>query len=476
MKNSASIVSALGRSFGGQADREVKVIGPELIEDYLTIYFNAYPAYKDLSEEGVEKVRRKVLYSMEHDENVTFCGLFEDGRLIAQMKLLDFSMNAFGCMVRSAGLMALAVHPLHKKKGAALDLVRFFEKYAQTTESAVAMLLPFRIDFYREMGYGYGSKLEEYKLPTVSLPKRPSCGHIRLLGHSPAESEALLDCQKAFARRYHGMVVKFEDEIRDLFAANEQKRVGYFDGDEMQGYAIYDIVSESPGNYTLNSLDVKELVYLNPKALKTLLGFFREQADLAQTVTLRTGEEDFYHVLPSAQDVSGNYVDFGYLQTNVGAVGTMYKLVDPAAFVRATRSRSFPAVCSLPAVCNLPADGPAPASGSASNPADGSAPASVLTVAFDYYDELAHQDKLFNLRFRTDESARSSSWEPAGSRARADIRVKCRLADLSSLFMGSCRFSSLVRLGAIELSDPACEELLDRLFYCRQKPWTNTDY
>ena len=96
--------------------------------------------------------------------------------------------------------------------------------------------------------------------------------------------------------------------------------------------------------------------------------FFREQADLAQTVTLRTGEEDFYHILPSAQDISGNYIDFGFLQTNVGAVGTMYKIVDPPAFVRATSHRQFPAA--------------------------------ELTVAFDYYDELAHEDKTFSVSFK----------------------------------------------------------------------------
>ena len=86
----------------------------------------------------------------------------------------------------------------------------------------------------------------------------------------------------------------------------------------------------------------------------------------AENIVIRTGEEDFYHILPSAQDISGNYIDFGFLQTNVSAVGTMYKIVDLANFIEACGHREFPA-------------------------AD-------LTVAFDFYDELAHRCLLYTSR------------------------------------------------------------------------------
>ncbi len=444
MKNSKETVKAVGRDFGGKAGREVRVIGPDLIEEYLTIYLNAYPAYKDLSPEGIDKIRRKYISSMENDENITFVGLFENGRFIALMKIIDFSMNAFGKMCHATGLMSLAVHPMHKKKGAGLDMVRFFEKYTKATGAIAALLLPFRIDFYRNMGYGYGSKMEEYRIPASSLPKCEDTSGIVFLGHSEEDTAKMLLCQKTFAELNHGMIVKFEDEIRDMYADDESKRIGCVKDGKLTGYAVYDLVSESDVNYTLNSINVKELVYHDPETLRSMLGFFRNQADLTQTVTIRTGEEDFYHILPSAQDISGNYIDFGFLQTNIGAIGTMYKIVDPAAFVAGTAHRSFPA-------------------------AD-------LTVAFDYYDELAHDEKTFSVKFTPSSGGAGSVWSAASQNMPADVRVKCALSDMSSLFMGSCRFSALVRLGALKLSDGSYEDILDRLFYCRQKPWTNTDY
>ena len=239
------------------------------------------------------------------------------------------------------------------------------------------------------------------------------------------------------------LVVKFEDEIRDMFADDQSKRIGYFQDGKLKGYAIYTFVSESDVNYTLNRIEVKELVYLEPEVLKSMLGFFRNQADLAQTIVIRTGEEDFYHILPSAQDISGNYIDFGFLQTNISAVGTMYKIVDLDNFVSITDYRRFPL--------------------------------SNITVGFDYYDELSHLSKSFAVKFMPKDE-HTSCWSVADSNSPCDVRIECNLSDISALFMGSCQLSSLVRLGNIKLSDPSFETLLDSLFYYKQKPWTNTDY
>lgn len=440
MKKDSIYVS--GPDFGSTPNREVRSVSPELIEDYLTIYLNAYPAFKNIGDEGRSKYRKRYLNSMNNDKNIHFCGLFEDGKLIALMKLIEFSMNAFGKMQPAVGIMSLAVHPMHKKKGAGRDMVRFTEKYTKDTGAIVTMLLPFRIDFYRNMGYGYGSKLEEYRIPTVNLPKCADTSKIEFLGSDDLPD--ILKFQAEFAAKNHGMLEKFEDEIRDMSEDSDSRRIGYIEDGKLKGYAIYNFVCESDVNYTLNRIEVNELNYENPEVLRSLLGFLRNQSDLAQTIVIRTGEEDFYHILPSAQDVSGNYIDFGFLQTNIGAIGTMYKIVDPKHFVDATEYRKF-----------IPQN---------------------LKVKFDYYDELEHESKTFSVEFKIQEDGKRSCWSVMDDDAFCDVTVKCNLADLSSLFMGSCKLSSMVRLGSVTLSDGEYEDILDALFYCKQKPWTNTDY
>ena len=220
-------------------------------------------------------------------------GLFEGDTLIGTMKLILFSMNFFGQMQPACGLMALEVHPLHKKKGAALAMVRYFEDYARENGALLTLLLPFRIDFYRRMGYGFAGKLYEYHLPTAALPRpdEEARRHLRLL--QPEDFDAVLECQRRFAAKNHGMVEKFEEELRAARDDVQVRRIGYYTGDQLRGYTAYRFESASDSNYTQNRLSVEELVYEDGAVLRALLGALKLQEDLAQTVLLRTGEEDY---------------------------------------------------------------------------------------------------------------------------------------------------------------------------------------
>lgn len=187
-----------------------------------------------------------------------------------------------------------------------------------------------------------------------------------------------------------------------------------------------------------NRLSVEELVYEDGAILRALLGALKLQGDLAQTVILRTGEEDFHHLLDDPQDVSKNYIDYGFLQTNVSAVGTMFKLVDGESFVEKTAYRTFPA--------------------------------GKLTATFRYRDEMADCEKQLRITF-TD-----GHWAVAAADSTADVTVTCRQGDLASLLMGSCELEAMLRLGAATADDGAKVQELAHLLHYGQKPWLNSDY
>lgn len=406
------------------------------IEAYLDIYLNSYPAYKALDAECRAHYRAKHLTELREDTQTRTVGLFENGTLIATMKLILFSMNFFGRMQPACGLMALEVHPLHKKKGAALAMVRYFEDYARQNGALLTLLLPFRIDFYRRMGYGFAGKLYEYHLPTSVLPK-PDAAQRRLRLLQPEDFDAAMACQRRFAAQNHGMVEKFDEELRAARDDIQARHLGWYDdGGTLRGYAAYRFESASDTNYTQNRLSVEELVYEDGAVLRALLGGLKLQEDLAQTVILRTGEEDFHHLLDDPQDVSKNYIDYGFLQTNVSAVGTMFKLTDGADFVRRTGYRNFPA--------------------------------GTLTAAFRYRDEMADREEELRIGFA------DGRW--AVAEGTADVTVICRQGDLAALLMGSCGLTALLRLGAASADDAEKARQLAQLLYCVQKPWLNADY
>ena len=231
------------------------------IEAYLDIYLNSYPAYKSLDEECRQHFRDKHRLELREDRQTQTVGLFEDGTLLATMKLIRFSMNFFGKMQPACGLMALEVHPLHKKKGVALEMVRYFEDYARRIDALLTLLLPFQIGFYRRMGYGFAGKLYEYHLPTAALPKVDAAvrEHLRLM--QPEDFDAALACHSRFAAKNHGMVEKFEEEVRAARGDIQVRRIGYYDGGQLRGYVAYRFESASDSNYTQNRLSVEELVY-----------------------------------------------------------------------------------------------------------------------------------------------------------------------------------------------------------------------
>lgn len=433
--------------------RTIQPIGPDVIEDYLEIYLNAYPAFKTLDEDCYEAYRKKVLRDMESPD-IQFVGLYEEGILLSTMKLVDFSMNIFGRMQKAVGLMALGVHPLHKKKGAALDMVKYFEEYTEKSGALVALLLPFSMGFYRKMGYGFGSKMDEYHIPTESLPAEWDRTHLKMLGKEHLNQ--VLACHQRAAEKNHGMLVKFSEEIRAMEEDSSVRRVGWLEDGQLKGYLAYRFICDSPVNYTLNHIQVEEMIYEDGRILKGLLGFLRAQADEAQSVVLRTGEEDFYHLLQSPQDISGNYIPFGYLQSNVSAIGIMHKIPSVEKFIQQTGYRHFPA---------LPAKLPVPP----------------VKLRITWEDELNHRTDSLCMAFGgTDGMAGSGEeggigWQICQEEKKM-VELRCKKSDLSSLFLGSCRLAAMVRLGAMEISDPDCVDQLDQLFYYKQRPWGNSDF
>ena len=361
------------------------------------------------------------------------------------------------------GLMSLAVHPLHKKKHAALDLIREFERRAAADGVPVRALLPFQIEFYHHMGYGCGSRFDEYRFPTLNLPLDPDAQEgrefeLRLLGLDAVPE--MLDCYTRYAERNHGAFCKFSEEERIMASDVEAHRLGCYEPllmnpvkKQLTGYLTYHIEPDNDVNYTRNTLVVDELIYQDGAVLRQLLSFLRKQADLAVTCVIRSGEEDFYHLLEDPTDTSGNYINFGYLQTNISAVGNMYK-VDPELLIRQTPYRK------------LAVD--------------------TLTCRFCYRAALEKEDRSFTVAFRdgtwslvSDETAADNTAADntaATDNPAADVTVTLAQGNLSSVLLGACRLSSLVRLGAASISDKAYTDRLSRLLACEQKPFSNNDY
>ena len=416
---------------------EIRELKPTDIDQYVDNYLNAYPAFKALDDTCREEHKQRNLRNMQLPD-VDYIGLFDGSVLVASMKLVHFQMNLYGTMVPALGLMSLAVHPLQKKKGHALKMMKYYEAKAAEAGESVAPLLPFNITFYRMMGYGLGSKRARYHLPTGNLPKHELTRELRFLGKD--DFDAMIACYDIAAEKTHGMIRKTCEELGDMRADTVTRRLGAYDKENMTGYMAYHFEEASDNNFTQNRIVVDEMIYHDSETLLNFLGYLRRQADLVQSVVLTSGEENFYHILSDPQDVSMEYLPYGYLQVSREFIGYMYKIVDYPEFFKATANRPTGK--------------------------------EQMIVRIEYMDEFAKEGRVISLCV----GGENGGWRLALEDQTPDITLKCNESNLNAWLMNGARLMALVEIGAIQADDADAARRLDSILYYSQKPYSNTDF
>lgn len=420
----------------GEFMRRIFKLNENHIDKYADITFRSYPSFKDFSTKAMEEYKKHVRHIMENHKDVSFYGAFDDGEMVGVMRLFDFKMNLFGKIVETSGVGFLGVDPVHKKKKVALDLIKFYERHYRTNNLPIALLLPFKTDFYKLMGYGFGTKLDQYRIATKDIPAYKKDSNIKYVMEDK-EFNMLMDCRKNVVAKRHGMAMKLSGEIEDMKNISSTQIVANYNEENLiDGYISFEFQNTKEGNFNANNIYVHELVYENPDALMKLLGFLRKQEDQVQLVIFNTKDENFHYLFGNPTNDSRNHVDFGHIETNTQSIGIMYKLLDVKSAFKQVSYRNY----------------------NNSN----------LKVRFfiedDYLDDREKFIVNFNNGFATTDCDEY------------DVTVSILLSDFSSLFMGSTSVNALHRLGLLELDDESYLEQLNMTFYTPEKPDGNIDF
>jgi predicted acetyltransferase len=416
--------------------RKIRNLSEKDIDAYTDIAFNAYPSFKNFTKEAMEEYKKVATDILNNDPLVTFYGMFEDDKLIAVMRLFDFQMNCFGKIITVSGLGFLGVHLMHKKEKVAKAMVEFYEEHFKSRGIPFGLLLPFRPDFYKNMGYGLGTKMNQYRLQTVRIPAYYGDSDLRYIKEEGISK--LLDCHTRVVNRTHGMMIKFGDEIRDLFGDEYNRVVGNYDlNGNINGYLVYKFQNGKAGNYTINNIYVKELIYENTEVLRKLLGFLRKQEDQVNLVIFNTEDENFAYLFDNPLNDSLNYIPYGYLETNTQAIGVMYKIFDVKKAFAQCAHRNY-------------------------NNAN-------LAVRFIINNDFSKEkEEEVIVKFEKGVAILHSK--------EFEVTVKINIAEFSSLFLGCVSIKGLSNLGLLEVDNEELIEQLDRALYCNEKPVCYTDF
>ncbi|MBN1889495.1 MAG: GNAT family N-acetyltransferase [Thermoflexales bacterium] len=405
-------------------------------DDLIPVLANAYPAFIQLVSEQDRIKFKERLKAQDADPIVDFYGLYRKRKLLGTMRFFDFTMQLLSTKARVAGLGGVAVDLAHKKEKVARDMVAYFLRHHREKGICLAALYPFRPDFYKKMGFGYGAKMNRYQVKPASLPKNGRKERARFL--RPDDKAALLACYNRCLAKTHGLIEKSAYDAQRIFEDAENRLIGYVEGEQLSGYLIlaFQHVRDNPDR---NDILVKELVYENQAAVLGLLTFLHTQADQFEHVIFELQDDNFHYLLNDPRNDSGNRIAHLSQECNTQGLGIMYRLIDTAGAFKLLAAHNFGGQS-----CRLK-----------------------LTVRDDFLPE---NEGSTLVHFENGLPCLAAGEHADNDADNHEVEICLDIADFSSLLMGAVDFKSLCRYGLASISNASYTDTVNRIFLTEQKP------
>ncbi|MFS0555124.1 enhanced intracellular survival protein Eis [Brevibacillus sp. 179-C9.3 HS] len=414
---------------------EIRPVSIDDIDEVVRIAAMSYPGSNLLGAESRQRFAERVKETIENDPNVSYHGCYRDGRLVGIMKWYDFPMNVLGTPLLTGGIGMVAVDLLHKKEKVAKSMLQgFLSSYRERGISLVS-LYPFRVDFYKQMGFGVGTKVNQYKFKPSSLP---FVGKDNIVYIGKEDKEDLSACYHRIARQTHGMIKRTDRDWDRILDAPEMIVIGYKMEGKLGGYLAFQFQSAHEKNRIFNNIEVRELLYENREALAQLLSFLHSQADQIQRIELTTPDEDFHLLLSDPGNGSDALLWSIYHESHVSGVGLMYRIIDVPGFFRQLSHHRF-----------------------------GSETMNVKLSIRDSF--LPENEGTWLIKF-------VDGRPEIAEEAAVDVSMQLDISDFSSLVMGVVTARKLYQYGQLQLDVPEKLPLLDKLFAVPEKPRSVTTF
>ena len=413
----------------------IKEIPLKDYDDLMDIVSNAYPGFGLNSPKDKQRQKKNMMMARKTDPTQTIMGLYRSKKLLGVMRMHDFVMNVFGNMLPTGGIGLVAVHLAHKKEKICKSLVEHYLDHYRKLNYPLAALYPFRPDFYRKMGFGYGIKHNEYHIQAGHLPKAAGRENVELV--TKPNLKAMTECYNRMARKTHGMFEKCVYEWRWTFR-NAARIAMYKDDRTIRGYIVFSFKKIQQDQFIHNDMEVEELVYENREVFLGLMAFLQSQADQVRRIKFST-QDEFLHFLPfDARNGSLHNVGRLSHECNLQGLGIMYRVLDiKELFIRLKEHNFNDVTCRLK-----------------------------ITVR-DTFVKANDGDTIIHFK---------NGVPRVMNNADHDIAISLDIAEFSSLVLGTVDFRSLHRYGLAEISDDKYLDTINRLFHVVTPPDTTTQF
>lgn len=419
----------------GKGMRTIRKLTRRDLDAMIDVVSNAYPGMKVVSEAEKNRVKERLWEIERIDPEIHLYGLFQNKALHGVMRLFDFTMHMLSVDIPLGGIGLVAVDLTHKKEHVCKEMVEYYMDYYAKRKTPMLALYAFRPDFYHKMGFGYGTKINEYRIKPGELPKGLSKEHIVFAGK---KDQAALDaCYHRVMANTHGLFRRTKTYIRAL------TRPGNFivacrKKNKITGFIVYTFETSKDNNWLHVEMNVLELIYESREAFLELVAFLQSQFDQVHCISLKT-QDDFFHFVPNdARTDSGRLIFPVGHETNAQGIGIMYRVIDTVDLFRRLKNHDFNGQ-----TCRLK-----------------------ITIDDSFYPKhagsyIVHFDK---------------GKPQVKARGAVDAEISLDVADFSSLITGVVPFDKLYEYGRAEISDLKYLDTVTKIFSVDRKPVCVTQF
>lgn len=251
------------------------------LSTYVDLVRDAYPLFATERETMVDRFRSILIGGYPQ-----LLGAFEpDGRMVGTYAHFAFAATILGRGLPATGLGMVGTALDRKKNKVALAIVRDFVRRSRRGGAPLSFLYPFRHDFYAQMGWGPVGESRQHALPPAAFPLHAERTSVRQVREPGWE---VLDRIHRQATGRRGSLGLSRHALRwkgQLTASPLTFLVDGPGGPEGYLLARFTKRADLPDLFKYD-LEVSEMEWTTPRALRAFLGFLSSQRDQVVEVIL----------------------------------------------------------------------------------------------------------------------------------------------------------------------------------------------
>jgi len=208
----------------------------------------------------------------------------DNGRPVAALQLHPLRQWIGGERLPIAGVGTVSIAPSHRQQHLAGDLMTRGLLAARERGDVASALYPFRVSFYRKLGYGIADVAHQYQVAPKNLPDSAERLRIELIDDDASRAEVLAYYNR-WAQSQTGQLERNERVWNELVTTHDRALLAYRAEDgTLEGYALVAYHTEPASE---RHLSVEELVWSSQRARRGLYGWLASLSDQWEQIVLR---------------------------------------------------------------------------------------------------------------------------------------------------------------------------------------------